>query len=46
MLALVANSREEQAARDRFKRKYPDKFKWVAEFANYYVECIQQGKPL
>ncbi|MBD2504063.1 helicase HerA domain-containing protein [Anabaena azotica] len=46
MLALVANSREEQAARDRFKTMYPDKFKWVAAFANYYVECIKQGKPL
>lgn len=46
MLALVANSREEQAARDRFKAMYPDKFKWVSEFANYYVECIKQGKPL
>jgi hypothetical protein len=46
MLALVANSREEQAARDRFKAMYPDKFQWVSEFAKYYVDCINQGKPL
>ncbi|MDJ0719451.1 MAG: DUF87 domain-containing protein [Prochloraceae cyanobacterium] len=46
MLALVANSREEQAARDRFKSKYQDKFEWVSEFAKHYVNCIQQGKPL
>lgn len=46
MLALVANSREEQAARDRFKQMYPDKFKWVSEFSKYYLECIKQGKSL
>ncbi|MBD2358593.1 DUF87 domain-containing protein [Tolypothrix sp. FACHB-123] len=46
MLALVANSREEQAARDRFKAMYADKFQWVAEFSKYYVDCIKQGKPL
>ncbi|MBD2503908.1 helicase HerA domain-containing protein [Anabaena azotica] len=46
MLALVANNRDEQAARDRFKNKYSDKFKWVSEFAKYYLECIQQNKPL
>ncbi|ACC85367.1 helicase HerA domain-containing protein [Nostoc punctiforme] len=46
MLALVANSREEQAARDRFKAMYSDKFQWVSEFAKYYVGCIKQGKPL
>ncbi|MBD2531914.1 DUF87 domain-containing protein [Nostoc flagelliforme FACHB-838] len=46
MLALVANSREEQAARDRFKAMYSDKFEWVSEFSKYYVECIKQGKTL
>ncbi|MBD2302259.1 helicase HerA domain-containing protein [Nostoc sp. FACHB-190] len=46
ILALVANSREEQAARDRFKAMYPNKFKWVSEFSKYYVDCIKQGKPL
>ncbi|BAY80481.1 hypothetical protein NIES25_69690 (plasmid) [Nostoc linckia NIES-25] len=46
ILALVANSREEQAARDRFKAMYPDKFKWISEFSKYYVDCIKQGKPL
>lgn len=46
MLALVANSREEQASRDQFKEMYEDKFKWVSEFSKYYVECIKQGKPL
>ncbi|MBX9256236.1 DUF87 domain-containing protein [Desmonostoc muscorum CCALA 125] len=46
LLALVANSREEQATRDKFKRDYNNKFKWVAEFSKYYVECIRQGQPL
>ncbi|TVP62431.1 MAG: DUF87 domain-containing protein [Nodularia sp. (in: Bacteria)] len=46
MIALVANSREEQAARDRFKSMYPDKFQCISEFSKYYVECIKQGKPL
>ncbi|WP_341531979.1 DUF87 domain-containing protein (plasmid) [Nostoc sp. UHCC 0302] len=46
MLALVANSREEQAARDRFKAKFNNKFEWVSEFSKYYVECIKQGQPL
>lgn len=47
ILALTANARYEQMARDEFKRRYPhNKFKWVAEFAKHYVDCIQQGKPL
>ena len=46
ILALVANSREEQAARDRFKAQYEDKFEWVCEFAKYYVDCLKQGKKL
>ncbi|QHG20544.1 DUF87 domain-containing protein [Nostoc sp. ATCC 53789] len=46
LLALVANSREEQATRDKFKKIHSDKFTWVAEFSKYYVECIKQGKPL
>ncbi len=46
MLALVANSREEQAARNYFKSIYKDKFEWVSEFAKHYVNCIQQGKSL
>ncbi|MEA5566633.1 helicase HerA domain-containing protein [Anabaena sp. UHCC 0399] len=46
LLALVANSREEQAKRDEFKEIYKNKFEWVAEFSKYYAECIQQGKPL
>jgi hypothetical protein len=46
LLALVANSREEQAKRDEFKEKYQDKFEWIAAFSKYYVECIQQGQPL
>ncbi|AUT04637.1 AAA family ATPase (plasmid) [Nostoc sp. CENA543] len=46
LLALVANSREEQAKRDEFKERYQDKFEWIAAFSKYYVECIQQGQPL
>ena len=46
VLALTANSREEQAARDRFKEKYQDKFEWVSEFSKYYAECIKQGTTL
>jgi hypothetical protein len=46
MLALVANSREEQAARDKFKAMYTDKFEWIAKFSKYYVDCIKQGQPL
>lgn len=46
MLALVANSREEQATRERFKAKYSNKFEWVSEFSRYYVECIKQGQSL
>lgn len=46
LLALVANSREEQRTRDRFKEIHKNKFEWVAEFSRYYVDCIQQGKPL
>ncbi|MDJ0696937.1 DUF87 domain-containing protein [Mastigocoleus sp. MO_188.B34] len=46
MLALVANSREEQAARDHFKSIHKNKFEWVSEFAKHYVNCIQSGKPL
>ncbi|MBW4689971.1 MAG: DUF87 domain-containing protein [Komarekiella atlantica HA4396-MV6] len=46
MIALVANSREEQAARDRFKQIYSSKFKWVSEFSKYYVERIRQGEKL
>jgi hypothetical protein len=46
MLALVANSREEQATRNRFQAKYPNKFEWVSEFSKYYVECIKQGQSL
>jgi hypothetical protein len=46
LLALVANSREEQATRDKFKKIHSDKFTWVAEFSKHYVECIRQGKPL
>ncbi|QLE59723.1 helicase HerA domain-containing protein [Nostoc sp. TCL26-01] len=46
LLALVANSREEQATRDLFKERYKNKFEWVAEFSKYYVDCIKQGKPL
>ncbi|WP_341531436.1 AAA family ATPase (plasmid) [Nostoc sp. UHCC 0302] len=46
LIALVANSREEQAARDRFKQIYSSKFKWVSEFSKYYVERIRQGEKL
>ncbi|WP_226889737.1 helicase HerA domain-containing protein [Nostoc sp. MG11] len=46
LLALVVNSREEQAARDRFKLQYPDKFDWLLEFSKHYVSSIKQGKPL
>lgn len=46
MLALVANSREEQATRDRFKAKFNNKFEWVSEFSRYYVDCIKLGQPL
>lgn len=46
MLALVANSREEQATRNRFQAQYPNKFEWVSEFSKYYVECIKQGQSL
>jgi hypothetical protein len=46
VLALTANSREEQAARDSFKQKYSNKFEWVSEFSKYYIECTKQGKPL
>ena len=46
VLALTANSREEQSARDRFKEMYTDKFEWVSEFSKYYLDCIKQGQPL
>ena len=46
VLALTANSREEQAARDRFKEMYTDKFEWVSKFSKYYLDCIKQGQPL
>lgn len=46
MLALVCNSREEQATRDRFKAKFNNKFEWVSEFSRYYVDCIKVGQPL
>jgi hypothetical protein len=46
LLALVVNSREEQAARDRFKAQYRDKFDWLLHFSKHYVSCIKQGKPL
>ncbi|NDJ26144.1 AAA family ATPase [Nostoc sp. B(2019)] len=46
LLALVVNSREEQAARDRFKLQYRDKFDWLLYFSKHYVSCIKQGKPL
>ncbi|WP_244142154.1 AAA family ATPase [aff. Roholtiella sp. LEGE 12411] len=46
LLALVVNSREEQAARDRFKLQYRDKFDWLLHFSKHYVSCIKQGKPL
>jgi len=46
ILALTANSREEQAARDRFKQMYPEKLKWVTEFSKHYLDCMKQGKPL
>ncbi len=46
ILALTANSREEQAARDRFKEMYSDKFEWVSEFSKYYLDCMKQGKSL
>jgi hypothetical protein len=45
-LALVANGKDEQAARDKYKKAYSDKFEWLSEFAKYYVECIRQSKPL
>lgn len=46
LLALVANGKDEQAARDDYKKLYPDKFEWLSQFAKHYVECIRQGKPL
>ncbi len=46
VLGLTANSREEQAARNRFKEKYSNKFEWVSEFSRYYVDCVKGGKPL
>ncbi|MCC5640014.1 DUF87 domain-containing protein [Nostoc sp. CHAB 5844] len=46
LLALVANGKDEQAARDYYKKLYPDKFEWLSHFSKYYVECIRQGKPL
>ncbi len=46
LLALVANSRQEQASRDRFKARYLDKFDWLLEFSKHYVSSIKQGKPL
>ncbi|MFN6562426.1 MAG: helicase HerA domain-containing protein [Nostoc sp. ChiSLP01] len=46
LLALVANSRQEQTARDRFKLQYPDKFDWLLEFSKHYISSIKQGNPL
>lgn len=46
LLALVANAKDEQAARDHYKKTHSDKFEWLSEFAKYYVECIRQSKPL
>jgi Helicase HerA, central domain len=46
MLALTANSREEQAKRNEFKAKYPNKFEWLTHFWHYYKDCLQQGKDL
>lgn len=46
ILALTANSREEQAARKRFREMYEEKFEWVCEFSKYYIEHIKQGKAL
>ncbi|MBA3920205.1 MAG: DUF87 domain-containing protein [Nostocaceae cyanobacterium] len=43
ILALTANSREEQAIRDRFKAEYPDKFDWLTEYYRYYKSCMKQG---
>jgi type IV secretory pathway VirB4 component len=44
MLALTANSREEQAMRDKFKAQYPNKFEWLTEFYRYYKKYIRQGE--
>lgn len=46
LLALVANGKDEQAARDKYKKLYSDKFEWLSAFAKYYVDCIRQSKPL
>lgn len=46
ILALTANSREEQAMRDTFKAKYPNKFDWLTQFYRFYKQTAKQGKPL
>ncbi len=43
ILALTANSREEQAMRDNFKAQFPDKFDWLTEYWRYYKTCMKQG---
>lgn len=43
MLALTANSREEQAMRDEFKVRYRDKFEWLTRFYRYYKNCLKNG---
>lgn len=43
ILALTANSREEQAVRDQFKAEFPDKFDWLTQYYRHYKNCVKQG---
>ena len=43
LLALTVNNREEQAMRDSFKAKYPDKFDWLTAFYRYYKNYLKRG---
>ena len=45
-IGLTANSREEQAARNRFKQEYPNKFQWLPKFSQHYVGRVQKGDKL
>lgn len=43
ILALTANSREEQATRNQFKARYKDKFDWLTQYYRYYKNSLKNG---
>jgi len=44
LLAVVANNMPEQAARNWFKQRYPDKIEAIDRFADYLVNWIRDGR--